>query len=63
MSKQEKKIPIQNIFYMLCYSWNILPEKSETTTVGSEDFQNIYDFLGHFLTVKVNNHGIQSVEG
>ena len=54
MSKQEKKIPIQNIFYMLCYSWNILPEKSETTTVGSEDFQNIYDFLGHFLTVKVN---------
>lgn len=38
------KIPIRNIYYMLCYAWEIT-DKSEEISVGNEDFDNIYNLL------------------
>lgn len=38
------KIPIKNIYYMLCYAWNVL-EQSDSIFVGSEKFDNIYDLF------------------
>ncbi|WP_415298157.1 5-methylcytosine restriction system specificity protein McrC [Clostridium perfringens] len=38
------KIPIKNIYYMLCYAWEIV-EKAEEVSVENEDFDNIYNLL------------------
>lgn len=38
------KIPIKNIYYMLCYAWNVL-EQSDSIFLGSERFDNIYNLL------------------
>lgn len=40
----QHKIPVKNIFYMLCYAWDTLDQK-EKIMAGSEDFNNIYDLL------------------
>jgi len=38
------KIPIKNIYYMLCYAWNVL-EQSNNIILGSEKFDNIYNLF------------------
>lgn len=38
------KIPIRNIYYMLCYAWNVL-EQSDNIFLGSEKFDNIYNLF------------------
>jgi len=38
------KIPVKNIYYMLCYAWNIL-EQSDSIFLGSEKFDNIYNLF------------------
>lgn len=38
------KIPIRNIYYMLCYAWNVL-EQSDSIFLGSEKFDNIYNLF------------------
>lgn len=38
------KIPIKNIYYMLCYAWNVL-EQSDNIILGSEKFDNIYNLF------------------
>lgn len=38
------KIPIKNIYHMLCYAWNEL-ESSDEILVGSNKFDNIYNLL------------------
>ncbi len=38
------KIPIKNIYYMLCYAWNVL-EQSDSISLGSEKFDNIYNLF------------------
>lgn len=38
------KIPIKNIYYMLCYAWEMV-DKSEEVSLGNEEFDNIYDLL------------------
>ncbi|UBK27161.1 hypothetical protein KLF27_04580 [Clostridium perfringens] len=38
------KIPIKNIYYMLCYAWEMV-DKAEEVSVGNEDFDNIYNLL------------------
>ncbi len=38
------KIPIKNIYYMLCYAWNVL-EQSDNIFLGSEKFDNIYNLF------------------
>lgn len=41
-------IPIQNIYYLLCYAWNKLEEK-EKVDVDAESFQEIYDLFAKVL--------------
>lgn len=38
------KIPIRNIYYMLCYAWEMV-DKSEEVSLGNEEFDNIYNLL------------------
>lgn len=41
---ESPKIPIKNIYYMLCYAWNVL-EQSDNVLLGSEKFDNIYNLF------------------
>jgi len=46
--KDSPKIPIRNIYYMLCYAWNTL-SKTDDVQVGSDKFDNIYNLLARIL--------------
>ena len=46
------QIPISNIYYMICYAWNILSELDEKNR-GTEEFDNIYNLLSAVLLKKV----------
>lgn len=52
MSENKPTIPIKNLFYMLCYAWNILSIKDEIL-VDSDDYSDAYNLLG-----RVFSHGI-----
>lgn len=45
-------IPIQNLFYMLCYAWNVLPIK-DAINVSSEKITNSYNLLGRVFSYGV----------
>lgn len=47
------KIPIRNIYWMLCYAWNTLSPSKETV-VGSDTFSNIYDLLSRVLVTGIH---------
>ena len=49
MSNSKTAIPIKNLFYMLCYAWNILTIK-DTIKVGEEDFTDAYNLLGRIFS-------------
>ncbi|MYL54641.1 hypothetical protein GLW08_15000 [Pontibacillus yanchengensis] len=51
---EQSKIPIKNIYYMLCYAWNVL-DQSERVNTGSEKFDNIYNLLGSVYINGVNS--------
>ncbi len=42
------KIPIQNIYFLLCYAWNKLDE-AEITNVDKIDFNNVVNLFGKVL--------------
>lgn len=42
------QIPIQNIYYLLCYAWNKLDE-SEVIQVNAEDFETLLDLFAKIL--------------
>jgi 5-methylcytosine-specific restriction enzyme subunit McrC len=42
------KVPIQNIYYLLCYSWNKLEEK-EIVNVNASDYSNDIDLFSKVL--------------
>ena len=46
MSTRDNKspIPIKNIFYMLCYAWNILGV-ADTINVDMDDYEDAYNLL------------------
>ncbi|NLM20736.1 MAG: 5-methylcytosine-specific restriction endonuclease system specificity protein McrC [Peptococcaceae bacterium] len=44
----QPKIPIKNIYYMLCYAWDIL-KQDETTLTGVAKFDHIYNLLARLL--------------
>lgn len=48
MSKYKSPIPIKNIFYMLCYAWDILAIKDDIK-VGKDDFDDAYNLLGRIF--------------
>jgi 5-methylcytosine-specific restriction enzyme subunit McrC len=43
------KIPIRNVYYLLCYAWHHAQAK-ELGDVAEEDFSTLPDLLGHALT-------------
>jgi len=48
------KIPILNIYYLLCYAWNQL-EESEIVNVNTEDSTTLLDLFARVL-VSGTNH-------
>ena len=48
------KIPIKNIYYMLCYAWNVL-EQSDNIFLGSEKFDNIYNLFARIYINGTNS--------
>lgn len=48
-STSKNPIPIKNIFYMLCYAWNVL-EVSKDVKVGEEDVADAYNLLARVFT-------------
>jgi 5-methylcytosine-specific restriction enzyme subunit McrC len=42
-------IPIQNLYYLLCYAWNRLPEQAEVRAVRTETFHRPLELLSHVL--------------
>ncbi|MCW6088160.1 5-methylcytosine-specific restriction endonuclease system specificity protein McrC [Clostridium sporogenes] len=51
---ENQKIPIKNIYYMLCYAWNTL-KAEDNTLVGTEKFDNIYNLLAKIMINGVSN--------
>lgn len=49
MNEQRLPIPIKNLFYMLCYAWNILSFKGEIE-VGDDDFNDAYNLLARIFS-------------
>ena len=49
MKKENNPIPIKNLFYMLCYAWNILAIKNDIK-IGSDDFDDAYNLLGRIFS-------------
>lgn len=49
MGKKESIIPIKNLFYMLCYAWNILNIKDEVQVDG-DDYEDAYDLLARVFS-------------
>lgn len=48
----EFKVPIKNIYYMLCYAWNVI-DYTDITVCGTEEFDNIYNLLARILIKEV----------
>ncbi|MBQ8084747.1 MAG: hypothetical protein IJ232_01415 [Lachnospiraceae bacterium] len=44
MNKKKNPIPIKNLFYMLCYAWNVLTIMDDVK-VGNDEYDNAYDLL------------------
>jgi 5-methylcytosine-specific restriction enzyme subunit McrC len=51
MTKKEP-IPIQNLFYMLCYAWNVLSIK-DSINVSSEKIKDTHNLLGRLFSYSV----------
>ena len=49
MAKNVSIIPIKNLFYMLCYAWNILAIKDDIQ-VASDDYEDAYDLLARIFS-------------
>lgn len=49
MSEQKNPIPIKNLFYMLCYAWDVLAIKDDMT-VGSDEYTDAYDLLARVFS-------------
>lgn len=44
MDKKKTSIPIKNLFYMLCYAWNVLAIMDDVK-VGDDEYDDAYDLL------------------
>lgn len=49
MSDNRSPIPIKNLFYMLCYAWNVLAVMDDIK-VGSDDFDDAYSLLARVFS-------------
>lgn len=50
--KNEYKVPIKNIYYMLCYAWDLV-DYIDKSLFGSSEFDNIYNLLGKILVKEI----------
>jgi 5-methylcytosine-specific restriction enzyme subunit McrC len=48
MENKKLPIPIKNIFYMLCYAWNVLSIKNDIM-VGTDNFDDAYNLLARIF--------------
>lgn len=46
---ENNPIPIRNLFYLLCYAWNVLPILNDVK-VGEEDISDAYNLLARVFT-------------
>lgn len=51
---EQPKIPIRNIYYLLCYAWGILPQANDRLA-GLETYDHIYNLLAKLMITYVNN--------
>ncbi|MBT9393057.1 hypothetical protein KLP40_07770 [Hymenobacter sp. NST-14] len=54
-------IPIQNLYYLLCYAWNRLPEAEELEAVSGAEFERPLALLAHVLlrgTARLRHQGL-----
>lgn len=49
MSEHKNPIPIKNLFYMLCYAWDVLAIKDDIS-VGSDEYSDAYDLLARVFS-------------
>ena len=49
MGKKESIIPIKNLFYMLCYAWNVLSIMDDIK-VADDDYEDAYDLLARVFS-------------
>ena len=49
MDRHDTPIPIKNLFYMLCYAWNVLAI-SDDISVGSDDYDDAYNLLASLFS-------------
>ena len=49
MNEHINPIPIKNLFYMLCYAWDVLAIKDDVK-VASDDYNNAYDLLARVFS-------------
>ena len=47
-------IPIKNIYYMLCYAWDIV-DKIDNIEFGDEKFEDIYNIMAKILSIFLNS--------
>lgn len=52
MPTQAPVIPIKNLFYMLCYAWNVLSVMDDIK-VGSDDYEDAYNLLSRVFSYGV----------
>lgn len=52
-SSKKNPIPIKNLFYMLCYAWNVLPMLNDIK-VGDEDIKDAYNLLARVFTYGIS---------
>lgn len=52
-SSSKSPIPIKNLFYMLCYAWNVLPMLNDIK-VGDEDITDAYNLLARVFTYGIS---------
>ena len=53
MNSQKSPIPIKNIFYMLCYAWNVLAVADDEMKISGDDYDDAYNLLA-----RVFSHGV-----
>ena len=58
MSVKKSVIPINNLFYMLCYAWNLLSIK-DTIKVDRDEFKDAYSLLARIFSHGVEHNDIQ----
>ena len=53
MSKENTPIPVKNLFYMLCYAWNVL-SITDSIKVELDEYNDAYNLLARIFSFGVN---------